>query len=51
MRRDFGKTSESNLKSATPTFHIKWILNPNNAGFFEGSFSLMGEGEGGGGSI
>ena len=23
----FGKTAQSNPKSATPTFHVKWVLN------------------------
>ena len=34
----FGKTAESNPKSATPTFHINWVLNQVSYT----SFSLFG---------
>ena len=35
----FGKTTESNPKCATPTFHIKWVLNQVPYA----SFSVFGE--------
>ena len=35
----FGKTAESNPKSATPIFHIKWVLNQVRYA----SFSVFGE--------